>query len=77
MVRRFCTASGLFYLTLAVLGLAMGNPALNRLWHFGPMTLHTGDHIFHLVLGSIFLAFGLLPGRQSLRSSSPAEATHL
>jgi hypothetical protein len=62
--KRFCIASGAFYLTLAALGLLMGNPALNRAWQFGPMLLHTGDHIFHLVLGSIFLAMGLVSGRQ-------------
>jgi heme/copper-type cytochrome/quinol oxidase subunit 3 len=57
--KRFCIASGAFYLTLATLGLTIGNPA-----YLGPMLLHTGDHIFHLVLGSIFLAMGLVSGRQ-------------
>lgn len=65
--RIFCIASGLFYLSLAILGLAIGNPALQREWHAGPMLLHTGDHIFHLVLGSIFLAFGLLSARENSR----------
>jgi hypothetical protein len=63
--RFFCIGSGLFYLTLAILGLVIGNPASQREWHAGPMLLHTGDHIFHLVLGSIFLAFGLLSARES------------
>ena len=62
--KRFSIASGAFYLTLAALGLVLGNSALNRAWYFGPMLLHTGDHIFHLVLGSIFLAMGLVSGRQ-------------
>jgi hypothetical protein len=62
--KRFCIASGAFYLTLATLGLTIGNPALNRAGYLGPMLLHTGDHIFHLVLGSIFLAMGLVSGRQ-------------
>lgn len=64
VAKRFCIASGAFYLTLAALGFAMGNPALHRAWYFGPMLLHSGDHIFHLVLGSIFLAMGLIPERQ-------------
>ena len=72
IARRFCIASGVFYLTIAVLGLVMGNPALNRLWHFGPMMLHTGDHIFHLVLGSVFLAIGLVSGRQWVQRPSHA-----
>lgn len=62
--KRFCIASGAFYVTLATLGMVLGNPALNRAWYFGPMLLHAGDHIFHLVLGSIFLAMGLVSGRQ-------------
>lgn len=70
--KRFCIASGAFYLTVAALGLSIGNPALNHAWHFGPMLLHTGDHIFHLVLGSIFLAMGLLSGRQLARRPSHA-----
>ena len=60
---RFCIGYGIFYLTLAILGLLLGNPSMNRAWFIGPMLLHTGDHIFHLVLGSIFLSMGLLSGR--------------
>jgi hypothetical protein len=67
VARRFCIASGVFYLTLATLGLTIGDPAMHRAWYFGPMLLHTGDHVFHMVLGSIFLAMGLLPGRQWVR----------
>src|SRR5579863_3895845 len=63
----FCLASGLFYLTLAILGLTAGDSAMQRAWQAGPMLLHTGDHIFHLVLGSIFLGFGLLSGRERRR----------
>jgi Domain of unknown function (DUF4383) len=70
--KRFCIVSGTFYLTLATLGLIIGNPALNRAWYFGPMLLHTGDHIFHLVLGSIFLAMGLVSGREWVRRPSHA-----
>jgi len=60
---RFCIGSGVFYLALAVLGLMLGNPSMNRGWFIGPMPLHTGDHVFHLVLGSIYLGMGLLSGR--------------
>jgi hypothetical protein len=65
VAKRFCIGSGVFYLTLALLGLLMGNPSMNRAWQLGPMLLHTGDHIFHLVLGSLFLGMGLFSGRAS------------
>jgi Domain of unknown function (DUF4383) len=70
--KRFCIASGAFYLTLATLGLTLGNAAMSRAWYFGPMLLHTGDHIFHLVLGSIFLVMGLVSGRQWVHRPSHA-----
>jgi len=60
---RFCIGSGIFYMALAILGLLLGNPSMHRAWTIGPMVLNTGDHIFHLVLGSIFLGMGLLSGR--------------
>jgi hypothetical protein len=60
---RFCIGSGIFYLALAGLGMLIGNPSTSRAWFIGPMVLHTGDHILHLVLGSIFLSMGLLSGR--------------
>lgn len=63
VARRFCIGSGIFYLALAILGLLIGNPSMNRAWSIGPMLLHTGDHIYHLVIGSIFLGIGLLSGR--------------
>jgi hypothetical protein len=63
VAERFCIGSGVFYLALAVPGLFMGNPSMNRAWFIGPMPLHTGDHILHLVLGSIYLGMGLLSGR--------------
>jgi hypothetical protein len=69
--RRFSIASGAFYLALAFLGFAIGNPSMNRAWHFGPMLLNTGDHIFHLVVGFIFLAVGLVSGRRFGQRSSP------
>jgi hypothetical protein len=60
VAKRFCIGSGLFYVTLAGLGMLLGNASMNRAWYLGPMLLHTGDHIFHLVLGSVFLGVGLL-----------------
>jgi hypothetical protein len=63
VAKLFCIGSGIFYLTLAILGLLIGNPSMSRAWSIGPMLLHTGDHIYHLVLGSIFLGIGLLSGR--------------
>ena len=62
--RMFCIGSGLFYLTLAVLGLTIGDAATGRAWQAGPMLLHTADHLFHLVLGSILLAIALTSGRE-------------
>ncbi len=62
--RLFCICSGLFYLTLAVLGLTIGDSAGGGAWQAGPMLLHTGDHVFHLVLGIVFLSFGALSLRQ-------------
>lgn len=62
--KRFCIGSGMFYLTLAFLGLLLGDPAMNRAWHLGPIMLHTGDDVFHLVLGSVFLGLGLFSGRE-------------
>jgi hypothetical protein len=70
--KRFCIASGAFYLMLAALGLSVGNPAMNHAWYFGLMLLHTGDHIFHLVLGSVFLAIGLVSGHQWVRRPGQA-----
>ncbi|MFZ0305221.1 MAG: DUF4383 domain-containing protein [Terracidiphilus sp.] len=63
VTKLFCIASGLFYLSLGVLGLTIGNIAMDRAWQAGPMLLHTGDHFFHLVIGSIVLGFGLFSRR--------------
>lgn len=60
----FFIGSGLFYLMLAILGLTIGDSAMGGAWQAGPMLLHTGDHVFHLVLGSIFLGVGLFSGRE-------------
>jgi hypothetical protein len=53
--RRFCAAVGAFYLALGVMGVLTGNPAADRMWHVGPLHLTIGDHLFHIVLGSLFL----------------------
>lgn len=56
----FCLGFGVFYLVLGLLGMVLGDPTTNRLWHVGPLRLATGDHGFHIVLGAILLASGLL-----------------
>jgi hypothetical protein len=53
--RRFGAAFGASYLALGVIGLITGNPAGDRMWHVGPLHLTTGDHLFHIVLGLIFV----------------------
>lgn len=72
VAKLFCIGSGLFYLSLAVLGLTLGDSSSGRAWQAGPMLLHTGDHVFHLVLGSIFLGFGLMSGRERRYQETPA-----
>ena len=64
VAKRYCIGSGVFYATLGSLGLLIGNASMNGAWYLGPMLLHTGDHIFHLVLGSVFLFIGLASGRE-------------
>lgn len=70
--KRFCLGSGVFYLALAILGLTIGDPSMNRMWHAGPMVLHTGDHIFHLVLGSVFVAISQMRVREPSYEQSHA-----
>lgn len=72
VAKLFCVGSGLFYLALAVLGLTLGDSAMGRAWQAGPMLLHTGDHVFHLVLGCIFLGFGFVSGREHRYQERPA-----
>ncbi|MEU0880771.1 DUF4383 domain-containing protein [Lentzea sp. NPDC005914] len=52
--RAFAVVFGGAYLMLGVTGLALGE------LHAGPLHLMTGDHVFHVVLGSGVLAAGLL-----------------
>jgi hypothetical protein len=60
---QFCVWFGVGYLTLGVLGMVVGDPLAGRLWHVGPLHLDSGDHGFHLVLGTIQLVGGLLTRR--------------
>ncbi len=55
----FCYIFGVAYLTLGLLGLVLGNPAENRMWHVGPLMLGAVDHGLHMILGVAFLAGGL------------------
>ncbi len=55
----FCLIFGIVYLGLGVLGIVMGDPAMNRMWHVGPLDLAMPDHGIHLIFGAIFLAGGL------------------
>jgi Ca2+/Na+ antiporter len=57
--RGFCLIFGIVYLALGLFGLAMGNPAMDRMWHVGPLALGTADHGIHVLLGVAFLAGGL------------------
>ena len=63
--KRFCLGFGAFYLALGTLGLLLGDPTLNRLWQAGPLSLDSGDHGFHVVLGLIFLASGIVTGSKA------------
>jgi len=57
----FCLVFGVVYLALGFLGLfVIGNPAMDRMWHLGPLDLARVDHFLHILLGVIFLAGGLL-----------------
>ena len=57
----FCLIFGIVYLALGFLGLfVLGDPAMNRMWHVGPLELAKVDHLIHILLGVIFLGGGLL-----------------
>jgi hypothetical protein len=73
--RGFCLAFGAVYLLLGIAGFLMGHPGAStiagmmmedgKLWKVIPGTLELGrmDHIVHCLLGVVFLAGGLLGGR--------------
>ena len=58
--RAFCLGFGAAYLALGALGQLLGDPLLDRQWQVGLMSLETADHVFHVVLGLVFLASGVL-----------------
>lgn len=59
--RLFCLIFGVVYLALGFLGqFVLGDPAMDRMWHVGPLDLARMDHFIHILLGVIFLAGGLL-----------------
>ena len=57
--RMFCLIFGVVYLGLGILGMAMGDPAMDRMLAIGPLELGTRDHGLHILLGVVFLAGGL------------------
>ena len=75
--RTFCLVFGAVYLLLGVVGFVMGAPGVSsiagmtmedsKLWKVLPGTLELGkmDHIVHYLLGVVFLARGLLGGRDA------------
>ena len=74
--RGFCLVFGVVYLLLGIAGFLMGHPGAStitgmmmedsRLWKIIPGTLEFGkmDHVVHCLLGIVFLAGGLLGGRE-------------
>ena len=57
--KAFCLVFGIVYLGLGVFGMVMGNAAMDRMWHVGPLDLARPDHLIHIVLGLVFLAGGI------------------
>lgn len=55
----FCLVFGVVYLGLGILGMTMGDPIMNRMWHVGPLELAAKDHGLHILLGVVFLAGGI------------------
>lgn len=59
--KTFCLVFGIVYLALGFLGqFVLGDPAMDRMWHVGPLELARMDHFIHILLGVVFLAGGLL-----------------
>ena len=73
--RGFCLLFGAVYLLLGIVGFVLGHPGASmmagmmfedsKLWKVLPGTLELGkmDHVVHCLLGVVFLAGGLLGGR--------------
>lgn len=62
----FCLIFGIVYLLLGIAGWFMGTGP-EHLFHVGGemLTLGKVDHIIHILLGVVFLAGGLVGGRES------------
>lgn len=88
--RRFCVLFGGIYFLLGVLGFALGTPSAptvpvtgpqanedEHLWRLLPETLELGDrdHTLHIVVGSVFLAAGLLPLKSRKAVARPREVS--
>ena len=57
--RLFCLIFGVVYLGLGILGMAMGDPAMDRMLTIGPLEFGTRDHGLHILIGVLFLVGGL------------------
>lgn len=61
--KSFCIIFGLVYLALGAAGWFLGTGA-DKMWELGTLLkLGKVDHIIHVVLGLVFLAGGVLSGR--------------
>jgi hypothetical protein len=68
--RIFCIVFGAGY--LASLGYILGDPQYDRLWQVGVLHLAKAEHLFHIVLGCVVLAAGLLTvARRPLSDDAP------
>lgn len=66
----FCRVFGGAYLAFGILGILVGDPTMDRLWHVGPLHLALGDHIFHIVLGAVIMAGGIFTKVATNQSAS-------
>jgi uncharacterized membrane protein HdeD (DUF308 family) len=67
--RIFCIVFGAGY--LASLGYILGDPQYDRLWQVGVLHLAKAEHLFHIVLGCVVLAAGLLTVAAASRTTPP------
>lgn len=61
--KMFCLIFGAVYLLLGVVGFAVGSGD-DRMFHVieGTLELGTVDHVFHILVGAVFLIGGLMTG---------------